>query len=396
MRLPLYLFVSALMITFGLGTIIPLAPTIVAHHGGTAASIGLLFGAYSISRFFSTPFLGALCDRVGRKRVMMISLAGAAVGYGGFAAASSMAWLALSWAVVGLTDGLAAATYAACADRSDPETRSQTFARLGAASGLGFILGPLLAASTIGYGIALPFLCVALVYLAALVGAYFLMPETRLATTGREPLAWRQMNSFVVLGTQLRRPLIRRFLVGIFLFWIVVMTAATNLAALIEYRAGWTPSETAFLFSLRGGLDVVLALLVVPFVVGRLGEARTALIGGIATAAGCAAFVAFAASADPRLLFGGLALFSIGQPHLQTAMLGLASLHTSESDQGKVQGAILGGQASAEIVGPLSAGFLFDIVGPGAPYILCTFAASIAGWLGWSGRRAGKAEPLSA
>lgn len=387
MRLPRFIFVSAFMITFGLGTIIPLAPTIVAHHGGTASSIGMLFGAYSLSRFFSTPFLGALCDRIGRKRVMLISLAGAAIGYLGFAVASSMASLALSWAIVGLTDGIAAATYASCADRSEPLKRSQIFARLGAASGLGFILGPLLAANTINHGIALPFLCVSATYLAALVGTSFLMPETLTITAKSAPLSWRTMNSFVVLGAQLRIPLIRRFLVAIFLFWIVVMTAATNLAALIEYKSGWSASETALLFSLRGGLDVVLALLVVPLVVAWLGEARTALVGGIATAAGCAAFVAFAATSQIPFLLTGLVLFSVGQPHLQTAMLGLASLHTSESDQGRVQGAILGGQASAEIVGPLSAGFLFDGVGPGAPYVLCTFAAGIAGWLGWSGRQ---------
>lgn len=302
MRLPPFLFVSAFMITFGFGTIIPLAPTLVALHGGTASSIGMLFGAYSISRFISTPVLGALCDRIGRKRVMMISLTGASIGYAGFAAAGSMTMMALSWAIVGLTDGMGAATYAACADRSEPEARSRMFARLGAASGLGFVLGPLLAASTIRLGASVPFLSIAAIYLVALIATLWLMPETRPAAAGTTPLSFKGMNSFSVLGAQLGQPLARAILAGIFLLWIVVMTVATNLAALIELKAAWTPAQTALLFSARGCLDVALTFLVVPLVVTQLGESRTALLGGFATAIGCLACLVFAVTGEIGLL----------------------------------------------------------------------------------------------
>ncbi len=383
MRFPLYLFFTSFLITLGFGTLIPLAPALVGKFGGTASSIGLLFAAYSFSRFVATPFWGAQCDNIGRKKVLMISLTGAALGYGGVWFATSMWMLAACWAVVGLTDGMAAATYAAAADRTSSADRSRVFARLNAASGLGFVVGPLLGAATIDLGPAAPFALVAAIYASAILATYHFMPETRPESVKTETFSFRQSNSVAVLISQLRLPTIRNLLIGIFLMWLVVMSVATNLASLIEIKTDWSPEQVAFLFSARGVMDVLLSALVVPFVVVRLGEARTALMGGLVVGTGAILIVAFAWTTSAAFVFAGVLLFSIGQPHLQTSLIGLASLATPEERQGKVQGAIQGCQSSAEITGPLSAGFLAEGVSPASPYMLSAMAAVIAGRLGW-------------
>src|SRR5580698_3055098 len=189
-RVVTFVFLTVFLDLIGFGIVIPLFPLYVKSMGGSARTVGVLLGCFSFTQLVATPFLGRLSDRVGRRPVILVSLAGNAASMVLFALATKVSLLPLlfvSRILAGATAGNLAACQAAIADVTTGERRAKGMGRLGAGIGLGLVLGPALGGALSHFGLWAPPLGAAGMAVADLVGAFLWMPETHAVTADARP-----------------------------------------------------------------------------------------------------------------------------------------------------------------------------------------------------------------
>lgn len=337
----------------GFGIVIPLLPLYAERFGAGPATIGMIFASYSLAQFVFAPLWGKLSDRVGRRPVLLVTIAGSALGNLILALAGSVPLLFLGRIVDGASGASVAVARATVADTAEPSSRPRLMGLLGAAFGLGFVVGPTIGALAALGSPSLPFLVAALISLANLVVAWFRVPETR--TVGRPEGTAAGLRS-------LPRPAVR--LVVLTFVGVTAFAAFEATFALLgAERLAMTESTVALVFAGVGMVLVVTQAVLVGRLAPRIGEAGSIRLGLLLNAGGFALLAA--ASSWPALLFGLTAL-ALGQgmltPTLSSAVAG-ASIERS--------GAALGVQQSAgglaRVIGPLVGGSLFALATP-LPY----------------------------
>jgi DHA1 family tetracycline resistance protein-like MFS transporter len=193
-----FIFITLVLLVLGFGIIIPVLPNLVKQfNGGDVAegssSYGWLVGVYAVMQFIASPVLGSISDRFGRRKVILVALAGSAIDYVIMGLAPSLAWLFVARLISGMTAGTLATCNAYIADVTPPEKRAQGYGLVGAALGLGFIVGPALGGLLGEINLKLPFFvaagCVATNWL---YGA-FVLPES-LPPANRRPFSWKRAN----------------------------------------------------------------------------------------------------------------------------------------------------------------------------------------------------------
>lgn len=337
----------------GFGIVIPLLPLYAERFGAGPATIGMIFASYSLAQFVFAPLWGKLSDRVGRRPVLLVTIAGSALGNLILALAGSVPLLFLGRIVDGASGASVAVARATVADTAEPSSRPRLMGLLGAAFGLGFVVGPTIGALAALGSPSLPFLVAALISLANLVVAWFRVPETR--TVGRPEGTAAGLRS-------LPRPAVR--LVVLTFVGVTAFAAFEATFALLgAERLAMTESTVALVFAGVGMVLVVTQAVLVGRLAPRIGEAGSIRLGLLLNAGGFALLAA--ASSWPALLLGLMAL-ALGQgmltPTLSSAVAG-ASIERS--------GAALGVQQSAgglaRVIGPLVGGSLFALATP-LPY----------------------------
>jgi MFS transporter, DHA1 family, tetracycline resistance protein len=193
-----FIFVTLILTVLGFGIIIPVLPGLVVEfEGGSAAegaeAYGWLVGSFALMQFIASPILGALSDRFGRRKVILVALGGAAIDYVIMGLAPTLAWLFVARIIAGATAGALATCNAYIADVTPPEKRAQGFGLVGAAFGIGFVLGPVLGGVLGTVNLRLPFFAAAVcVGLNWLYGA-FVLPES-LPPEKRRAFSWKRAN----------------------------------------------------------------------------------------------------------------------------------------------------------------------------------------------------------
>lgn len=334
----------------GIGLIFPILPRLmedVTHAQNVAPYIGVLTALYAFMQFVFAPVLGALSDHLGRRPVLLISLAGAAINYLLMAFAPSLALLIVGRAIAGLTSANSSVATAYITDISPVEARARRFGLFNAMFGIGFILGPVLGGILGDYWLRLPFIAAALLNAANLLLALFVLPESRTPNRGKIDLA--ALNPLRPLRWALS---MRALLPVIATFFILAATGEV-------YGTCWSLwGSDVFRWN---GLSIGLSLgafgvcqsLAQAFLPGPavklLGE-RGAVLVGIAGA--CIALVVLAFAAQGWVVFAIMpvvALAGIGTPALQS----LATRLVDETRQGQFQGLLASAMSMASIIGPL-------------------------------------------
>ena len=356
-----FIFVTLLLIVLGFGIIIPVLPGLVTEFKGNNLSdgsiwYGVLVAAFSVMQFVSAPILGALSDRYGRRRVILIALAGSAIDYVIMGFAPNLGWLFVARVISGMTAGAFATCYAYIADVTPPERRAAGFGIVGAAFGVGLVIGPALGGYLGHVSLRLPFFvsagCVALNWL---YGA-FVLPES-LPLEKRRAFSWSRANP---VGSLLA---LRRFrgvmdLAGvhfIYMFGQVIMQSTWVL--FMGYRFHWGLDKVGLSLTVAGvGAAVVQGRLVRP-IISRIGE-RRGLILGLSLV--CVTFVGYgvvpwAWAIYPVILVGSFG--GIAGPATQS----LVTRHVPADEQGAVQGSLAGLQSLASILAPLLATWSFGV-----------------------------------
>jgi MFS transporter, DHA1 family, tetracycline resistance protein len=362
----------------GFGIILPLLPLYVDAMGGSAETVGLLFGCFAGTQLIATPILGRLSDRVGRRPVILVSLAGNALSMIGFALATKLVLLPLlffSRIVAGATAGNISACNAAVSDVTSEQERAPAMGKIGAGLNLGLICGPIMASTLSAKGAWVPPLAAAALALTAFVVALFLMPETRYLASS-PPVATAPAAASKPkhrLGA-LAETATLAGLLGYFFIFLTITNMQVALALLAKLRLGWGAEQVGWLFSSYAVIGFVVQGLLIGRLVRIFGETALVVAGSICAAAG----MVLIGEAHARLgLFGGASLLGMGVSLTLPSITSLASKAAPADSRGFVLGVLQSSGTLARTVGPLLSGMLFHRVAPRAPFVGGAIAAAM-------------------
>ena len=365
LRSPLVLMALTIFIDMtGFGLILPLLPFWAQHLGASPTGIGLILTIYALAQFIFTPILGRLSDRYGRKPVIAVSLLIEALSFALSALANSFAFLLLARFIGGLGASNIGSAQAVVSDTTPPERRAHGMGLIGAAIGLGFVIGPAIGGILAPLGSTLPFwvaLAVALVNAALVFG---FLPETR----KREVAATEHRESLLFAGWRyvLRSGALAR-LIAVYLLFTIAFTAMEALFPLFTQKAfGWGAMQNGYIFTYVGFIIVIMQGGLVGQLVKRFGEKSLAIAGMIMLAAG---LILLTWSTSLALLLIALAILSAGDGAIATTLSTLLSFVSPKDAQGETLGLAQGMGGLGRILGPLAAGLIFEIGGPGAPFL---------------------------
>ena len=351
MSKPLIVIFTAIALdAVGMGLIFPILPRLieeVTQAGNVAPYIGVLTALYAAMQFVFAPVLGALSDRLGRRPVLLVSLAGAAVNYVLMALAPQLWMLVLGRAIAGLTSANLSVATAYLTDITPADQRAKRFGLFNAMFGIGFIIGPVLGGVLGDYWLRLPFMAAAALNAANLLLAFFVLPESRQPT--REKLNLAALNPLRPLRWVLSMKTLMP-LVTIFLLMSATGEVYGTCWALWGHDVfGWNGLWIGLSLGAYGVCQSLAQALLPGRAVKRLGE-RGAVLTGIAAA--CAALVAMALAKDGWMVFAVMPLFAltgIGVPALQA----LATRQVDEDRQGQFQGVLASAVSLATVAAPL-------------------------------------------
>lgn len=355
------IFFIVLLDVLGLGMVLPLLPFFGEALGASPFEVGMLFAAYALAQLVCAPLWGRLSDRLGRRPVLLGALTGSAGAYTLFALSPTYGVLLLARAL----SGAAAVTYplaqAWIADVTTPERRAAGMGLLGAAFGLGFVVGPAAGAlaGRLGYA-AVPALAAILAVLD--LGLVFIkLPESlRPAVAARTADAHRRAFRLPTLA-----PAVGGLMLLIFLVVSAFAAMETNLGLFVERLYGFGFTETAWLFSYLGIVMVVVQGGLLGRLVERFGERRLLATGIAVMATGLALLPLPGALAG---LLGATGLLALGMGLYQPTAIALISRLTGGDRQGGTLGIARSVSSLARSIGPLGGGWLFGAVGPAWPF----------------------------
>ena len=367
-----FILITVALDMIALGIIIPVLPLYAEHFHATPLQIGWLTGIYSGVQILCTPLLGRLSDRVGRRPVLIVSLAGTALGFLVMGWASSLSLLFVARIIDGATGGNISTAQAYIADVTAPENRSRAMGLIGAAFGLGFTFGPMIGGilSRISYGA--PFYFAAALAAVNVVLLYFFLPESLSPEHRSHPHKRTRLTEVFQHGHG------RMFatILATYFFTITGFSIMTTLFALFtEKHFGYDARQTGYIFGFIGIIAVILQGGLLGRLVKMFGEtalARAGLIGLVLS------MVALPLVATLPMLLGVCALTAIANSLVTPTLNGLASQMIDRSWQGRALGLMQSAGGAGRLVGPLLGGWLlmFDLGSPLARYARTPFFAS--------------------
>jgi MFS family permease len=374
------LFLIVFIDLVGFGLVIPLLPFYAERFGASPLQMTLLFAVYSLMSMLSAPLWGRLSDRVGRRPVLMASVAAAALAYLWLGFATQLWMVFAARAFAGACAGNIAAAQAYIADVTPPEKRARGMGMIGAAFGLGFIVGPVLGGMVAGNDLKTadlqtPGLIAAALSAIALLGVVFLLRESLSATAHREP-----RGRIAALRDALRRPMLGRLLV---LFFVVILAFSgmeTTFAWWAIDRFGWGPRPIGFVFFYVGLLSAAMQGGLIGPLTRRFGEERLTLSGLVLIALGL--LVLPFVREVPALVLA-LTLLALGMGAMQPTLNSLISRRAPPERQGEVMGVAQSVGALSRVLGPIIAGALFSGLGPSSPFLWGAVLVALSVLIGW-------------
>ncbi|MDJ1007582.1 MAG: MFS transporter [Paracoccaceae bacterium] len=379
MPLPLvFILLTVLIDAIGIGLILPVMPDLIREvGGGTLAEAalwgGILSAAYAVMQFVCGPAMGALSDRFGRRPVLLITLALLALDYVVMALATTI-WLLLAGRIAA---GMAAATQATAtafvADISAPGEKAARFGLIGAAFGMGFVIGPVIGGLLAEFGTRAPFYAAAALAAANFLFGLFVLPET-VTDRIRRPFALARANPLGAFAALKAHGAIARYVLLFFLYQVAFMVYPAIWAYFTIARFGWTPGTIGASLAAFG---IALALVqggLIRVVLARLGNRGTVVYGLVFNAM---AFLALALVADGTLALILTPLTALGAV-VTPALQGLMSQAAPDDAQGELQGLLSSATALSLIVSPLVMTQTFaaftdgrlGVILPGAPFLV--------------------------
>ncbi|HLL84805.1 MAG TPA: MFS transporter [Longimicrobium sp.] len=398
-RVEALVFFTVFLDLVGFGIVMPQLPFYIQLMGGSASTLGILLGSFAFTQVLAMPLLGKLSDRYGRRPVILLSLFANALAMGLFSLATYLSLLPLlfvSRILAGATSANISTCQAALADVSTRETRARAMGRLGAGIGLGMVLGPVMGGLLAERAAWLPPLLAGALALLDTIAVMFLLPEThppekRAAAAAAAAKTGKQSRFAAATSLEALAAVIALF----FLVFLAISAMQVALALLAQARLGWGQKEVGYIFTIFGGLGLVIQGGLIGPLSKRAGEVNLVIVGALLLAGG---MLGISLAWTALTLVGSLVLVGTGLGLLQPLIASLASQVAKEGRQGAILGLAQSTGALARTVGPVASGALFSAFGPSAPFASAATAGLVAASLGVLLRSmgVGKRKPASA
>lgn len=376
-----FIFVTILIDIIGIGLLMPILPDFIAHltHESLNASsqhYGVLLAIYGGMQFIFAPMLGMLSDRYGRRPVLLLSMLFSGIDYVIMALAPTLLWLYIGRTLSGISGGSFTAASAYIADVSPPEKRAQNFGILGAAFGIGFIIGPAMGGILAHWGTRVPFWAAAILCIVNFLYGWLILPES-LKPENRRKFNLRDANPWGALRILHKYPLVWGLTGTYIVSSLVGQFLGSTWVLFTMTRFNWTTEQTGISLAAFGGVALVYQLWIARWLLPLWGEKKTILITLAIGAVECAAY---AFSTQGWMLYAIMILGGAGFLTMQ-ATQGLISRQVGEDQQGALQGALTSLASLTGIFGPIIATSLFaSFTLPNAPVYfpgVAFFAAAI-------------------
>ena len=391
----LFILITVMLDVLSFGIIIPVLPKLVEDFmsGDTAqaASIyGLMGTAWALMQFVCSPIQGALSDRFGRRPVVLLSNVGLGLDYIFMALAPNVAWLFVGRMISGIASSSFSTAGAYIADVTPPEKRAAAFGMIGAAFGLGFILGPAVGGLLGVVDPRLPFWGAAATSLVNACYGFFVLPES-LPREKRMSFAWKRANPVGSLKLLRSHRELFSLAAVVFLGYLAHAVLPSVAVLYVGYRYEWDTKAVGFMLAGAGVSALIVQGLLMRPLTARFGERKTLLAGLLSGALG---FAVYGVATDGWIYCAGIpimAFWGLAGPSVQSFM----SRRVSSSEQGQLQGAIAGLSGIAGLIGPglFTQAFAFFIGAqaswqlPGAPFLLASLLVFVGMAIAWRATR---------
>ena len=354
-----FIFVTLLIDVTGFGLIIPVIPALLSgllHVGVEEAAPygGWLIASFAIMQFLFSPLVGNLSDRFGRRPILLISLFGFGIDYLITAFAPTIGWLFLARIIAGIFGASFTTATAYIADVSPPEKRAQNFGMIGAAFGLGFIIGPAVGGLLTQFGTRAPFIAGAILTLVNWLYGYFILPES-LKPENRRKFEWKRANPLGSLKFFLHFKVILGLVASIVLLYIAAHAVQSTWAYYTMFKFGWDAKWVGYSLGFVGLMVALVQGWLIRMIIPKLGQQRSIYVGLALYALG---FLLFGLATEGWMMFAFLIPYCLGGiagPSLQ----GIMSSQVPPNQQGELQGALTSLVSLTTIVGPIMMTGLF-------------------------------------
>jgi DHA1 family tetracycline resistance protein-like MFS transporter len=372
-----FIFVTVLIDIIGFGIIIPVLPKLIQDLTGGDMSEASRYGGwlmftYAFMQFLFAPILGNLSDRYGRRSIILISLFGFGLDYLLLAWAPTITWLFIARILSGITGASITTASAYIADISTPEKRAQNFGMIGAAFGLGFIIGPFIGGVLGQYGDRIPFLFAAGLTLVNWLYGMFILPES-LPADKRRKFEWSKANPVGSLLHLKKYPAVAGLIISLTLIYIGAHAVQSTWSYYTMEKFKWNSAMVGYSLAFVGLMIAIVQGGLIRVVIPKLGQSKSLFTGLVMYTIG---MVCFAFAGSTAFMFASCFVYCLGGiagPALQ----GIISSHVPSNEKGELQGALTSLMSATSIVGPPLMTNLFSFFSqtggqvyfPGAPFI---------------------------
>ena len=362
------LFLIVFVDLVGFGLVIPLLPFYAVRFAASPQQVTLLLAVYSLMQLFTAPLWGRLSDRVGRRAVLTVSMAASVFAYLWIGSATALWMLFAARACAGACAGNIAAAQAYIADITKPEERAKGMGLIGAAFGLGFIIGPALGGLLAGNDpatadVQTPAWVAASLSFIALCGVVVLLPESLPADRRRVP--GRSRSRLGALLDVLRRPVLSRLMMTFFLVILAFAGMESTFALWAMKQFDWGPGQVGYVFAFVGLLSAVLQGGLIGSLTRRFGEERLLLCGLALIAVG---LLVMPAARTVEVLSVAVSALALGMGLTQPSLNSLISRRAGREEQGEVLGVSQSVGSLSRVLGPAAAGYFFGEFGRNAAF----------------------------
>ena len=385
-----FIFVTMLIDVIGWGIIIPVIPglieELISGDISEAAKVGgWLTFSYAITQFLFAPIVGNLSDKFGRRPIILISLFGFTLDYLLLAFAPTITWLFIGRIIAGITGASITTASAYIADISTPENRAKNFGMIGAAFGLGFIIGPVIGGVLGQYGARIPFYATAILCFLNFLYGYFILPES-LSEENRRPFELKRANPVGSFMHLKKYPSLINLVLATFILYVASHAIQTNWSYFTMYKFDWNEGMVGISLGAIGLLVALVQGVLIRWINPILGNEKSIYTGFFMYSLG---MLLFAFASESWMMFAFLIPYCLGGiagPALQAVI----SIQVPSSEQGEIQGTLTSVMSASAIVGPpLMTGIFYyftqkdsEIIFAGAPFllggVLMILSASIA------------------
>ncbi|MEZ4800196.1 MAG: TCR/Tet family MFS transporter [Flavobacteriales bacterium] len=387
----IFIFITLLIDVIGIGIIIPVLPKLIETVSGKGLADAAVLGgymmlAYSLMQFLFSPILGNLSDRYGRRPVLLISLFGFGLDYVLMALAPTIGWLFVGRFIAGMMGASFTTATAYIADISTPEKRAQNFGLVGAAFGLGFIIGPVIGGLLGEYGPRVPFYAAAVLTFLNWLYGLTILPES-LPASKRRPFDWKRANPLGSLKHLFKYPLISGLIVSLILIYVASHATQSAWNFITIEKFAWTEKQVGYSLGVVGILVALVQGFLIRKINPALGNEKSIYWGMALYALG---YFLFAFASEGWMMYIFLIPYCLGGiagPALQ----GMMSNQVPDNEQGELQGGLTSLMSLTSIVGPPLMTNIFarysmhdgSFYFPGAPFLLGGILTILSGFFAW-------------